>query len=406
MFYRRGLFIVRILHTADWHLGKNLEGRSRLPEQEEFIDELCEIVEQEKIDVILMAGDVFDSVNPPAAAEQLFYESVTRLTNHGQRKMMVIAGNHDHPGRLVAASTLASLQGITLVGYPSKQAYRFLIPGCDQYLNLAPLAYPSESRLLELLEDELEEEALQLKYDQKIAHLFQEMTSSFSPQEINIAMSHLFIAGGDPSDSERPIQVGGAYTVYPSSLPHNVQYVALGHLHRPQTIHKAPTLARYSGSPLAYSFSEAGYSKSVTILDLQPGQQASMNEIFLRSGKPLVKWRALEGMTEIYRWIEEGRDPQAWIDVEVHVPHSLSLEEIHRLRKIHPGILNIKPVFPAMEMEIGQAVDRQLPVDQLFRQFYVKQSGGAEPEDELVRLFLEFLQEEEDQVLEKGDATI
>ncbi|MER2141445.1 MAG: exonuclease subunit SbcD, partial [Priestia megaterium] len=110
---------MRLLHTADWHLGRTLEGRSRLAEQAQFLDELADIVEEEKVDAILMAGDAFDTVNPPAAAEQLFYESMSRLSNNGKRPIIVIAGNHDNPDRLSAASPLAVHQNITLLGLPT-----------------------------------------------------------------------------------------------------------------------------------------------------------------------------------------------------------------------------------------------------------------------------------------------
>ncbi len=371
-----------------------------MAEQEEFLDELHQIVREEKADVILIAGDAFDTVNPPAAAEQLFYESLARLADYGKRKVVVIAGNHDHPDRLAAAAPLAEQHGITLLGYPELVPYSFDIPSCQQRLNVAALAYPSESRLKELLTENQTEESLQLKYDQKIAQLFAQMTKDFHSQEVNIAMSHLFIAGGDPSDSERPIQVGGAYTVAPQSLPANVQYVALGHLHRPQTIHKARTLARYSGSPLAYSFSESGYTKSVTMLEINPGEAVEMKEIYLASGKPLVKWKATEGINQIYQWVEEGRDPNAWIDVEVHVQHALTMEQIHQLRKIHPGFIQIKPVFQDTSSPIEQVSVSTIPIDDIFRRFYEKQSGGAEAEEELVRIFLECLREEEDEMNE------
>src|SRR5690606_12946552 len=119
---------MRLLHTADWHLGRTLEGRDRLPEHEAFFDELQEIVVAEKIDVILMAGDVFDSVNPPAAAEALFYESLARLSDKGRRPIVVIAGNHDHPDRLAAARTIAEEQSISIVGYPLKTSLRINVP--------------------------------------------------------------------------------------------------------------------------------------------------------------------------------------------------------------------------------------------------------------------------------------
>jgi exonuclease SbcD len=389
---------VRLLHTADWHLGKSLEGRSRLAEQEQFLDELILIVEEQKVDVVLMAGDVFDTVNPSAAAEQLFYESLARLADKGKRQVIVIAGNHDNPDRLVAAKPIAGEQGITLLGNPLTTALHLYIPNCQQKLQVAALPYPSESRLKELLEDSQQEELLRTKYDQRIKGLFEELTQFFTPDAVQVAMSHVFVAGGDSSDSERPIQVGGAYTVSARSLPEAAQYVALGHLHRPQTMNKASTLARYSGSPLAYSFSEAGYAKSVTLLDIDPGQPVKLEEIYLRSGKPLIKWKAVEGMQQVYDWLDEGRDANAWIDLEIHLQHSLSLEEIHRLRKQHTGLVQIRPVF---EDQLTTAeVQRQadLPIEELFRRFYERQTGGAQPEEELTQLFLDLLNTEKETI--------
>lgn len=99
--------------------------------------------------------------------------------------------------------------------------------------------------------------------------------------------------------------------------------MALGHLHRPQTIKRAKTAARYSGSPLAYSFSEAGYAKSVTVVEAKPGGEAKWEEIFLSSGKPLVKWKA-QGLSEVHGWLDEGRDRNAWIDLDIHLTDQLS----------------------------------------------------------------------------------
>ena len=159
---------MRILHTADWHLGRSLEGNSRLSEQEEFIEELCEIVSNEDIDLILIAGDIFDSVNPPAKAEELFYYAIERLSNNGQRTVVGIAGNHDNPERLCAANPLAIHQGVYLLGMPadipaqSRYGKHRLIDRDISYLSyfsekrnelvkLFALPYPSEMRLNELL---------------------------------------------------------------------------------------------------------------------------------------------------------------------------------------------------------------------------------------------------------------
>ena len=389
---------MRILHTADWHLGRTLEGRNRLPEQERFIDELVDIVEKEKIDVVLMAGDAFDSVNPPAAAEQLFYESLARLSDKGRRSVVVIAGNHDHPDRLSAAASLVRDYGIILLGLPTATVQRIHVGTCNETMMLAALPYPSESRLAELLSESNEELLLRERYDERIRGLFEAMSASFSPHTVNIAMSHIYVAGGSASDSERPIEVGGAYTVAATSLPKNAQYVALGHLHRPQNVKRAHSIARYSGSPLAYSFSEAGYAKSVTIVDVKPGKEAAVSEVPLSSGKPLVRWIAKEGIAQVYQWLDEGRDKNAWVDLELHIKNSLSIEEIQRLRKLHTGFIHIRPVYLEQQKEMLEIKRENVSIEEMFKRFYERQTGGAEAEQELVQLFLELVAEDEDEV--------
>lgn len=388
---------MRILHTADWHLGRTLEGRSRQEEQEQFMDELCDIVNREKVDVVLMAGDAFDSVNPPAAAEQLFYDGMARLSNKGKRKVVAISGNHDSPDRLAASAPLAMEHGITLIGKPVDYGIKVDVPSAGETLNLAALPYPSEARLNELLSNSGEDDVRQLAYDRRIATLFDSMTATFRHDTVNIAMSHLYVGGGLETESERPIQIGGAYTVFSKSLPETAQYVALGHLHRPQNMKGAETPVRYSGSPLGYSFSEEGQAKSVTLVDVQPGKEAEMKEIFLSCGKPLVQWKATEGLAQVYRWIDERKDPNAWIDLELHLNDTPSMEEIHRLRKSHPGFIHIRPVFPEQEEEGGERISQNVPINELFQRFYQKQTGGASPDDELTKLFLEIVEESYDQ---------
>lgn len=392
---------MRILHTADWHLGKTLEGRSRLKEQEDFLDELARIVKDENIDAVVMAGDAFDTVNPPALAEQLFYESLSALSDKGTRPVVVIAGNHDNPDRLSAASPLTTDHGIYLIGYPKAEPIDIEVPSSGEILSIAALAYPSESRLNEVLSDTFDEKLLRDRYDEKIKQTFQHMSRKFKKGAVQIAASHIYVAGGSQTDSERPIEVGGAYTVAAESLPEGAAYVALGHLHRPQTIKRARTLARYSGSPLAYSFSEASYAKSVTVVEAAPGGPAAANEIFLSSGKPLVKWKATEGISQVYSWLEEERDKNAWIDLEIHLTDQLSIEEIHRLRKAHQGIIHIRPVFQDIPPSADQTVQsRQVPIEERFIAFYERQTGGAVPDEETVKLFLELASTAE---LEEGD---
>lgn len=383
---------MRILHTGDWHFGRTLEGRSRMREQEDFVEELVRIVHDQKIDLVMMAGDVYDSVNPPAAAEQLFYEAAARLTEGGT-PLVVIAGNHDQPERVSSVTPLVARQGITLVGLPVAEAVTVQAVRTGEIAKIAALPYPSEARLNELLAAEGDEEELRRAYSARVGMLIRKLASSFTPETVNLAMSHIYVLGGVESDSERPIQVGGAYTVDPSALAVGAQYTALGHLHRPQAV-KGEGMIRYSGSPLAYSFSEAGQAKSVSIIDVAPGQQPVMEEVYLSCGRPLIRWKAKGGLEEVHRWLDEGRDANGFIDLEISLTEAMSLGDIHRLRKSHEGFVHIRPVYPEMEQVEVEYSRSSLPVPELFRKFYQRQTGGAEPDDALVELFLALTSED------------
>ncbi|MDN3954247.1 exonuclease SbcCD subunit D [Sporolactobacillus laevolacticus] len=386
---------MRLLQTADWHLGRTLEGRSREEEQERVMDEICTIADEEEVDAILMAGDVFDTVNPPAVSEALFYDTAQRLSLGGKRPVLIIAGNHDSPERLEASKPLAGRQGITIVGKPILQPLTVPIARTGEKLVLACVPYPSESRLNECLSLMNDEIAIKKAYNDRLSDLFLEHAQSFRKETVNILMTHLFAAGGKESDSERPIQVGGAYTVHPSAFPATAQFVALGHLHRPQTLSDSPVPARYAGSPLAYSFSEAGQPKSITVLDAKPNMPISKREIELTSGRPLIRWRAENGLAEVYQWIDEKRDNEAWIDLEIRLDEAMSMHDIQALRKVRPHIVNIRPIYKGNQELGNQTARSNLPIDQLFIRFYKNQMDGAEPGSELVQLFMQLIEEDE-----------
>ena len=406
-----------ILHTSDWHLGRTLEGRSRQPEHEKFVDEICDIVVQEKVDLVLVTGDVFDSVNPPALAEDLYYDALARLSDQGRRAVVVIAGNHDNPERLCAVRPLADRNGITLFGYPTDDPGELQappgrvarpqagpgwaeigVPGVDHSAVILALPYPSESRLHAPLTDTLDTNELQKAYSQLVEQWFLDRSCHYRPDTVRIAASHLYVAGGlETPDSERDITMGGAYAVSPSALPPSAQYVALGHLHRAQRASANGTVARYAGSPLALSFSEEGQAKSVTLVAVAPaGAATAVREIPLSAGKPLVTWRATGGLAQLEQWESEGRDAHAWVNVEVHVSHPLTPDEVQRVRSRHPGIVQIRPVLVRPE---EPKVENGPPptIEEQFRRFYADRHGGVPPAPELVRLFLELVESEEEE---------
>lgn len=405
---------MRILHTADWHFGRQLEGRDRRIEQAAFVDELCHIADEREVDLVLIAGDVYDSVNPPAWAEELFYDALERLSSEGRRGVVVIAGNHDQPERVRAAAPLATKHGIVLLGLPKEAPLltqevssdrvqivqggpswlEMKIPGCAANAVVLALPYPSESRLKELLSESFTQEQMQLAFSERIAQLLADLSVHFREDTVNLVTSHLFVMGGKETDSERPIQIGGALTVSPQAFPKNADYVALGHLHRLQKLCDKP-LVRYSGSPISYSFSEAGQSKAVVLVEVEPGQEVREEIIYLTSARPLARWRATEGIEQVERWLEEGRDAGAWIDLELHVSGVIDPAEFQRVRKLSDDFLKIQRVVvrEEREEEEEQRVElTELSSDQLFKRFYERRRG-AEPDEQLVALFQRLLAE-------------
>jgi len=411
---------MRILHTADWHFGRALEGRDRRFEQTAFIDELCQIVEEKNIDLVLIAGDVYDSVNPPAWAEELFYDALERLAAEGKRGVVVIAGNHDQPERVRAAAPLAYKHGIVLLGLPKETPFvgtaeaddtervriieagpswlELALPGTPHHAVIIALPYPSESRLKELISESFTQEEMQQAYSERIGKLLAEYAQKFRTDTVNLVTSHLFVMGGMETESERPIQIGGALTVSPSAFPQNAHYVALGHLHRLQKLSDAP-LIRYSGSPLAYSFSEAGQSKAVVIVEAIPGQPVQEEIVYLTSGRPLARWKATEGIAQVEQWLAEGRDAGSWIDLELHVKEAIDPAEFQRLRKLSDDFIKIQRVLVQEgkqdEREQPETKKEELRPDQLFRRFF-ERKRGVSPDEKVVELFARLMAQVQD----------
>jgi len=403
---------MRILHTADWHLGSTLEGRDRAEEQAAVLEEIVEIACEEDVDLVLVAGDVYDKYNPPAWAETLLYETLARLAEGG-RQVVVLAGNHDSPERIAAARPLAHERGIHLIGYIPQDSLvldaRRPVRGTPERVAVLPVPYVSETRLREVIyaveeKDEPNEAvegaartgttARRPAYAAKMRQIFDRLLVSVPAGVPAVLAAHLFVLGGKTSDSERPIEVGGSYALTPEDFP-PVAYVALGHLHRPQTL-SAPVTGAYSGSPLALSFSEAGQSKRVVLVTWEGNPPvAHLEWLPLRRGKPLVRKTFLGGAEELLRYARSGDDQEAWVEVVVHTPTPLDSEVVREVRRHHPGILIIRPILPETAREsIFVSADR--PPEELFHRFYRERTGGKEPEEDLVRLFLDLLAEGEE----------
>ncbi len=388
---------MKFLHTADLHLGRFLENRSRAGEQEEMLAEIAALAEAEAVDLALLAGDIFDSFIPPAWAEALFYDFLIRLSKGGQRPVVVIAGNHDQPERLTAAAPLAARQQIHILGKP--ELVSLDLP-TGETVDIGALPYLSEARLGEVFGRSLEEGAAALDYQSRLAGCAGELAAGFRRGSYRLLMAHLFLAGGLASDSERPLasalQVGGSFGVSGEILSQDVDYIALGHLHRPQQVRLAAP-CYYAGSPLAYSFSETDQQKSVVIGELSRdaggGRHCAVKRLPLRAGLPLTVYSALS-YQEALDWCLDSRHHHCWVNLSIRLEQPLTAGEIDALRAAHPYLSAITPVYPRLEEDLARArEDEALSIAQRFRSF-AESAEGVACGDQLLKAFLALLEEE------------
>ena len=396
---------MRFIHTSDWHIGKNLEGHSRLEEQEKFCNDFIQIVEENDIDMVIIAGDVYDTSNPPAGAETLFYKTVCKLAKGGKRCVLVIAGNHDNPERLSAVTPLASEQGIIILGYPLSKAVErkyegFEIveakEGClklninDEKATIITLPYPSEKRLNYVIKDAEGDEELQRSYSSKVGEIFRKLEENFEDDSINIAVSHLYVAGGDPSDSERQIQLGGSLTVDKQDLPQRAQYIALGHLHKPQKASERLNVY-YSGSPLQYSKKERIYAKGANIVDIKAGEKPEIKPIYFNNYKPIEVFKC-NGIEEALQICEENKDRDIWSYFEIKTDEVISQSNIKKMKEYLKDIVEIKPIITS-DYEYEEVDIKEKSMGQLFSEFY-KFREKCEPRGEIMDLFLNLVSKE------------
>lgn len=399
---------MRILHTGDWHLGKNLEGKSRMDEQEEFLKDFVKIVEKNNIDLVIIAGDIYDSSNPPARAEKMFYNTLKKLSKNGERLTLVIAGNHDNPERLSAAGPLAKDHGIIMVGTPKtvvqlgEYGNHSVVNSGEGFIEIEinnenavilTVPYPSEKRLNEVLYDDMDGDEERLKsYGERIKLLFQSLEANFREDTINLAVSHIYTFGSKESGSEKSIQLGGSYIVNGDCLPQKAQYIALGHVHKPQIVPGTDKKARYSGSPLHYNKKEIGFDKKCFVIDVHAGEDCIINEVKFDVYKPIEIWKC-KSIDDAILKCEENKGRECFVYIEVITDRFIREDEIKQMKDFKDDILEINPKILGDEEEEYENIKiGEKPFKEIFQDFY-KKERGVEPEEELVELLLSVLGE-------------
>ena len=320
---------MRILHTSDWHIGRQFYNVSLLEDQRHVLNQIVEAAKAEAVDVVVIAGDVYDRAIPPADAVSLVDEVFNRLLNEVGIPVIVIAGNHDGPERLGFASRQLAKAQLYIAG-PLTVAVQPVVLE-DQYGEVVfyPIPYADPATVRDVFSDDT------IRTHNQAMECITNALPDHKRQR-SVAIGHCFLSGGTDCDSERPLSVGGADQVSRQNF-NDFNYVAMGHLHRQQ--HQGTEVIRYSGSPLKYSFSEEKHKKSITIVDLDGEGECKIEHI------PLVALRDMRSITGSFDDIilEAKNDTNAsdYLLINLTDTHAI-LDPIGKLRTVYPNVLHLE----------------------------------------------------------------
>ncbi|MEV5972808.1 exonuclease SbcCD subunit D [Streptomyces sp. NPDC051921] len=364
---------MRLLHTSDWHLGRSFHRVALLDAQAAFLDHLVATVRAREVDAVLVAGDVYDRAVPPLTAVELFDTALHRLADAGVPTVM-ISGNHDSARRLGVGAGLIERAGIHLRTDPAGIGTPVVLADAHGDVALYGLPYLEPALVREQFgaEKAAHESVLGAAMERVRADLATRPGGTRS-----VVLAHAFVAGGEASDSERDITVGGVAAV-PAGVFDGVDYVALGHLHGSQTL--TPRI-RYSGSPLAYSFSETDHRKSMWLIELGPdGAIDTAERIDCPVPRPLARIRGR--LDDLLAEPGLARHEQAWVEATLTDPVRPA-EPMARLTERFPHTLSL--VFDPERGDDDPLVSyatrlRDRSDQQIAEDFVAHVRGGAGPD--------------------------
>ena len=383
---------MRFLHTADWHLGRIFYGQYLTDDQAYVLEhQFFTILKEEKIDGILLAGDVFDRAVPPIEAIELWDSIITRLAMDYKVPLFVVSGNHDGAERLEVGRSMLSESGIHIWGSPHHALQPFEFEGFDGRVAICPMPFSEPRRIGDALGlnsseskpvdtdmtddtlfsyvDDKDQEAVALNlhnYDQMYQAWSDYLYKQVPKQMRSIAISHAFVMGGEVGGSERTLSVGGSEQVSPHVFK-NFHYTALGHLHGPQRM--GADHIRYSGSPLKYSFDEHAQKKSFTIIDMDINGKVDISTIPVEAKRDVV---ILEGYFEdlLNNTALQKKHKDDYVQARLLDTMPI-MDGMAKLRQVYHRCMTIelagRIATPVVDM--GDAVFKELDERQLFNQF-------------------------------------
>ncbi len=378
---------MRFLHTADWHVGKTLRGRSRLDEQERVLAEILDIARREQVHCLLVSGDIFDSYAPSAEAERIVFQFLAEVIGQ-EMKAVLIAGNHDHPKRLEALARLVEPLGIFIRTRPHGDSRESVIevPNGSYSARIVALPFVSHSSLVRathLFEGTGEDVKT---YEEAVRAILGKSSYQPSPDSVNLLVGHLHISEARTSGSERSMHLGAPYEVSPHHLPTGLHYVALGHLHQPQDV-SAPSPTRYAGSTLQLDFGEQGQEKRVVVVDATPGLPAECRSVSLRTGRPVFQ---LEGTLPELRDLRDSVG-DAFLKITLEAPR-YEPGQVQEVRELFPDAVEVRLAAASPQECVQERRIGRLSPQDMYREFY-KNRQRPKPPRRLLKRFHELYEE-------------
>lgn len=357
---------MKFIHTSDWHLGRQFHNVSLLDDQQAVLDQLIQYIENNPVDAVVVAGDIYDRSVPPTIAIELLNKVVKRICGELNTPMILISGNHDGAERLGFGSE------------QMKNAGLHIISNFEDMLTPVVIETESAGQVAFYGMPYNDPEQVRFAYQEPVsthdqAHklLAEKIAEQFQSEQRNVLVSHCFVDGAIESESERPLSIGGSDRV---SHEHflNFDYVALGHLHQPQK--KGEEYIRYSGSLMKYSFGEQNQKKGFTLVEIDQNGFVSAEHVDLAAPHEM---RIVEG--ELEQVIEQGKtDPknEDYLLVRLMDKHAI-LNPMEKLRTVYPNVLHLeKPgMLIGVEQEMAQAKLARSEID-MFRDFFSEAQDG------------------------------
>lgn len=376
---------MKIFHTADWHLGKLVQGVSMIEDQAYILSQFLQEIDKEKPDVVVIAGDLYDRSVPPTEAVSLLDNIFSEIAIKREIPVVAIAGNHDSPGRIHFGSQFMDAKGLHIIGNLSKELKPVVLNDefGEVHFHLIPYTDPSHVRYI------YGDDTVKTQQD-AMTKILEHVVESLDPNVRHVLVGHAFVTKDgvkeeNNTDAERPLSIGGSECI-DAKLFEPFHYTALGHLHQAHFVDQEKI--RYSGSPLKYSISEETHKKGYLIIDLAADGSIEVTK------KQLVPRRELRTVEKSMDEILKSPKSEDYVFVKL-LDDTPIISPMEKIRSVYPNAMHVERVILKDYSNVEQEIESRQKMDDmtLFKSFY-KEILGKSADEQTIELFQEVLQEE------------